>query len=272
MLKIYKERMNLLLQILIFIATGLFAGMLGSVAGLGGGMIILPILEIAMGFDVPTAIGTSLFAIIFTSLSSLWGHARAGNVDWRMGLWVGCSGILGVVLGSWFFKIYLVNHTRELVFFLGLWFWFLTFRMARQVYQAKKAQRENKIPPMPENHPHYGRLPLCTLGLVTGILAGVLGIGGGAIMTSVMVGLWGLSPAVSVGTSFVAMFPLSLCGGLMKLAQGFVNLKAGILLGSGTAIGAQLGIFLLRVLSPVTVKMIFVVLFGLLGCKYVFFG
>ena len=260
-----------MIDILVFVLTGLVAGMLGSVAGLGGGMIILPILEMGMGFDIPTAMGTSLFAIIFTSISSLQAHARAGNVDWKMGTYIGISGILGVILGSWVFRIYLIDHVRVVVFFLGLWFWFLTIRMALQVYRMKQAMRGKASVAVPSS-PSYNKAVFILLGLITGILAGILGIGGGAIMTSVMVALMGISPLISVGTSFAAMLPLSLCGGLLKLAQGFVQLKAGILLGIGTACGAQLGVFLLRFLSPITLKMIFVVLFAVLGGKYIFFG
>ncbi len=260
-----------MIDFLVLVLTGLIAGMLGSVAGLGGGMIILPILEIGMGYDIPTAMGTSLFAIIFTSLSSLQAHARAGNVNWKMGAYMGASGIVGVTLGSWVFRIYLIDQVRIVVFFLGLWFWFLTVRMAIQIYQSKK-QTASKNVLEAEKEPQYGRLTLIALGMVTGILAGILGIGGGAIMTSVMVGMMGISPLISVGTSFAAMLPLSLCGGIVKLLQGFVHLKAGILLGLGTAAGAQLGVFLLRFLSPVAIKMFFVVLFAVLGGKYIFFG
>lgn len=260
-----------MLSVIIFIGTGLLAGMLGSVAGLGGGMIILPLLEIGLHYDMPTAMGTSLFAIIFTSVSSLQAHAKAKNVDWRMGIWIGISGIIGVMLGSWVFKAFLVDHVRIVVFFLGLWFWFLTFRMARQVYKARKAAK-NAPAAAEEAVPHYSRPTLIVLGLITGMLAGILGIGGGAIMTSVMVALMGISPAISVGTSFAAMLPLSLCGGIVKLIQGFVDLKAGFLLGIGTAVGAQLGVLLLRFLSPLTIKTIFVLLFAILGGKYIFFG
>lgn len=261
-----------MIDISILILTGLIAGTLGSAAGLGGALVILPILEMGFHYEIPIAMGTALLAVAFTSVSSLYAHNKMGSVNWKMGIPLGISGIIGVLAGSVIFKVYLEPHVRVVIFFLGIWFWLMSFRMGKQIYLAKKEIKNGKISDENNDKKKISFLAVIVLGVVTGLMAGILGIGGGAIMTAVMTALMGIAPRIAVGTSFAAMLPLSLTGGLFKVYQGYVNLKSGLLLGFGTMVGAQLGAYLLKIMSPLTVKAIFTVIFTLLGAKYIFIG
>ncbi|HZK86540.1 MAG TPA: sulfite exporter TauE/SafE family protein, partial [Syntrophomonas sp.] len=111
---------------------------------------------------------------------------------------------------------------------------------------------------------------LLVLGFFTGSLTGMLGIGGGFILTPGFMLICGVSPQIAVGTTMLAMLPLSLSGGLIKLYQGYVNLPAGIFLGLGTALGAQGGVWLSSRMSATLLKAIFTVLFTLLAIDYLF--
>ncbi len=246
---------------------GLLAGCLGAIVGLGGGVIMLPGLQLLAGFDLPQAIGTTLFAVIFTSVSAAQGHYRAGNVRLKSGGYAALGGLIGVSLGSYVFARYLSNSFAILEILLGSFFLLTSYRMGKNTYMDIFGRRDdgavdaNKR----ENEPLAA---LVALGVITGCLSGILGVGGGFIFTPGFMLIGGLSPQVAVGTTMLAMMPISLSGGLIKLYQGFVNLPAGIVLGLGTALGAQIGVLISSRMSPVLLKAVFTILFAILAADY----
>lgn len=245
---------------------GLLAGVLGAIAGLGGGVIMLPGLKLLAGFDLPQTIGTTLFAVIFTSLSAAQGHYRVGNVRLRSAGYAALGGLIGVLLGSYIFAKYLSNSFAILEVCLGIFFILTAYRMGKDAYQEyfgkfKEADAMN-------GETKEKTVALLSLGLVTGSLTGMLGIGGGMIFTPGFMLLGRMSPQVAVGTTMVAMLPLALSGGLIKLYQGYVNLPAGIVLGLGTILGAQIGVWISSRISPALFKVIFTILFASLAVDY----
>jgi len=252
---------------LIILLIGLLAGCMGSIAGLGGGIIMLPALQMIVGFDLAISIGTTLFAVIFTSISSALGHYRVGNVRLKSAGYAGLGGLVGVLLGSYIFTQYLSDSFTILELALGIFFLLTAYRMGRETYRDFSAQESKADAPTSEDYKEPV-LKLLGLGFITGSLTGMLGVGGGFILTPGFMLICGVSPQVAVGTTMLAMLPLSLSGGLIKLYQGYVNLPAGIVLGLGTAIGAQGGVWLASRMSPVLMKAIFTVLFTILALKY----
>jgi uncharacterized membrane protein YfcA len=254
---------------LIILLIGLLAGCLGSIVGLGGGIIMLPALQILVGFDLRMAIGTTLFAVIFTSLSAAQGHYRAGNVRLKSAGYTGLGGFAGVLLGSYIFSQYLSNSFTILKVALGIFFLLMAYRMGRETYRDFFAQKSTATETAGEADKE-SVAALLALGFFTGSLTGMLGIGGGFILTPGFMLICGVSPQIAVGTTMLAMLPLSLSGGLIKLYQGYVNLPAGIFLGLGTALGAQGGVWLSSRMSATLLKAIFTVLFTLLAIDYLF--
>jgi hypothetical protein len=98
----------------LLVIVGLVAGLVGGIIGTGGCSVMLPILHLWLGFPAPIAIGTTLFAVIFTAVSGGYGHLVRGNVDKKAIFWLGGFGLIGVLFGSWLF-IQLSTQT-----FLGL--------------------------------------------------------------------------------------------------------------------------------------------------------
>lgn len=84
----------------ILLATGLATVVLGDIIGSGGGTIMLPILHFWLGYPSTLAIGTALFAVMFTAISGGYGHLIRGNVDKKAALWLGGFGVIGVIPGS----------------------------------------------------------------------------------------------------------------------------------------------------------------------------
>ncbi|RLE27686.1 MAG: sulfite exporter TauE/SafE family protein [Acidobacteria bacterium] len=86
-------------QGLFLILIGLLVGLAASFTGLGGGIIMVPLL-LGMGYEAQKAVGTSFLAILIISVSALVAHGKLANVDWKMGLLLGVGGIVGAQVGA----------------------------------------------------------------------------------------------------------------------------------------------------------------------------
>ncbi|MEM3404607.1 MAG: sulfite exporter TauE/SafE family protein [Nitrososphaeria archaeon] len=254
---------------LLLTAVGFAAGLLGGLIGTGGCSIMLPILHFWMGYPAPLAVGTTLFAVIFTTLSGAYGHLVRKNLDKNVTLWVGGFGTLGVILGSWLFT-FLVNQVTLLDLILGLAFLLPAIRMILEGLersQGKKVQQEGKV--------IYGSKPMMGFfGFAIGILTGVVGLGGGYALVPGLIYLFDAPVYVTMGTSLASMIPLAVVGGGIKIVQGFVALGAGLLLGAGTVVGAQFGAAIIKRFKPNTLKLIFGAYFLYVAIKFItsYFG
>jgi uncharacterized protein len=249
------------------VTVGFLAGVLGGLIGTGGCSVMLPIIHFWMGYPAAVAVGTTLFAVIFTAISGGYGHLVRRNLDKRVVAWLGGSGILGVVFGSWLFT-FLADRSSLLGLILGLVFLWPALRMIWEgVTQAKLPQREgNKIPSS-----SWG---LSIFGFIVGIATGVAGLGGGYVLVPGLIYLFGAPVYVTMGTSLATMMPLALVGGGIKLFQGYVDLGAGLFLAAGTVIGAQVGAAIIKRFKPATLKLLFGIYFLYVAIKFVtsFFG
>jgi uncharacterized protein len=85
----------------ILVGVGLAAGFFSGLFGVGGGVIIVPLLVALAAFPPKTAMATSLAAILFTAVAAATSHALAGNVDWRDAALIGLPATGGAVIGAW---------------------------------------------------------------------------------------------------------------------------------------------------------------------------
>jgi len=254
---------------LLLIIVGLAAGLLGGLIGTGGCSIMLPILHFWLGYPAPLAIGTTLFAVIFTTLSGAYGHLVRRNLDKNAALWIGGLGTLGVILGSWLFTL-LLNQVVLLNLILGLAFLLPAIRMIVEGLgrsQMGKVQQEDKII-------HGSKPTMGFFGLVIGILTGIVGLGGGYALVPGLIYLFNAPVYVTMGTSLASMIPLAVVGGGIKVVQGFVALGAGLLLGAGAVVGAQFGAAIIKKFKPNTLKLIFGAYFLYVAMKFItsYFG
>lgn len=250
----------------LLIIVGLVAGLIGGIIGTGGCSVMLPILHFWLGFPAPIAIGTTLFAVIFTAVSGGYGHLVHGNVDKRAMLWLGGFGMIGVIFGSWLF-IQLTAQISLLGLILGLVFLWPAIRMIWESHARRKELKEGNIIPGSK----FGK---GIFGFIVGILTGVVGLGGGYAFVPGMIYLFGAPVYITMGTSLATIIPLAVVGGSIKLAQGFVFLGAGLILAAGTIIGAQVAVAIIRRFKPTTLKLIFGLYFLYVSMKFVtaYFG
>lgn len=255
-----------MLSYFLMILVGVLAGILGAIIGVGGAVVMLPATEFLMNLSTVNSIGTTLFAVMFTALSGAWGHYRQGNVNVSWGLLVGSGGLLGVVLGSYLFKEYLSTQEHLLTLMLAVLFAFFAIRMARDTCQEMKNRDRVQIQTQIVSKAPLWTMPI--VGLVVGCLTGILGLGGGFLIVPAMIWLYGAPPYLAVGTTLLAIFPITAVGAFAKLSQGFVVLPIALLMGAGTLIGTQLGTPITRFIKPAVFKGIFTLLFILLTISY----
>lgn len=262
-------------MVIILAIVGLGAGVLGGWIGTGGCSVMLPILHFWLGFPAPIAVGTTLFAVIFTAVSGGYGHFKQKNLDKRVSIWVGASGIIGVIFGSWLFT-FLSSKSVLLGLLIGLVFLWPSFRM---IWEGIRGLKQTISPAnasaSTQNQSIDGKpFNLSAFGLIVGTLTGLVGLGGGYALVPGFIYLFGAPVYITMGTSLAVMVPMAAVGGVIKLIQGFVAIGASFVLASGTIVGAQIGAATIKKFKPNTLKLIFGIYFLYVAIKFItnYFG
>jgi len=261
--------------IIILLLVGLCAGLLGGWIGTGGCSVMLPILDLWLGFPTAIAVGTTLFAVIFTAVSGGYGHFKRHNLDKRATLWIGGAGIIGVVIGSWLFT-FLSSKSKLLGLIIGIVFLWPSIRM---IYEGIKGYAKKNASDKPATPPATTPIPgkpagFSIFGTLVGTFTGIVGLGGGYALVPGLIYIFGAGVYVTMGTSLAIMVPMAIVGGTIKLAQGYVYLSAALLLATGTILGAQIGAATIKKFKPNTLKLIFGIYFLYVAAKFItiFFG
>ena len=182
-------------SIIVLIVVGMLVGVLSGMFGIGGGTVIVPAL-VWLGLSQRNAAATSTLAIVPTSISGVISYATGGHVDWLAAALLFCGMFIGGQIGSW-----LLSRLPELVL-RWIFVAFLVFVVINQV--SFVPSRDHQIVMTVVTG-----IGLALLGVVIGTLAGLLGIGGGALAVPSLSMLFGASDLVARGTSLLAMFPNS---------------------------------------------------------------
>jgi uncharacterized membrane protein YfcA len=194
-----------------YLVLGTVAGYLAGMFGVGGGLILVPVLLFL--FDLQhfpaehmmlLALGTSMAVILFTSLSSLRAHHRHGAVDWRVVRNITPGILLGTGLGA---SIAAYIPTRGLAIFFTLF----VYSVAAQILLDFRPHATRQLP---------GAVGMTTTGLLTGCLGSLVSIGGGAIIVPFLV--WcNVSLRIAIGTSAAIGFPVAVGGTIGYMFTGF---------------------------------------------------
>lgn len=247
-----KEVLFVLLTLLVFLMVGILAGTFGSLVGLGGGVIIVPcLLLLSMWFPFletitpQVAVGTSLFVVIVTALSSTLAFAKQKRVDFQAGwLFFATSGPASV-LGSWINRY--ASFETFLIFF-GILLIFLSV-----ILNVRDRMKPRRI------HWHvtktytdfgetvtygYNRWLALFVSFFVGLVAGLFGIGGGVFLVPMMVLFFLFPPHLATATSMFTILLTSVMGSVSHIAMGNVNWWLVLALAPGAWLGAQLGAYI----------------------------
>ncbi|MCB0918583.1 MAG: sulfite exporter TauE/SafE family protein [Actinobacteria bacterium] len=208
------------------LTVGVLGGLLSGMFGVGGGIVMVPLLVIWLGLDQRRAIATSLVAIVPIAIAGMIGYAFGSNVDWRAGLILGIGGIIGGQLGVWLLHRIPVRVVQ--VLFAAV----LVYSAWRLVFPAETTGVE------PEQLPW---LLLVVAGVAAGVLSGLLGVGGGIILVPTLVLLVGLGIDGARGTSLLVVIITALTASFTNLRTGRADASIGIRAGLAGTPAAILG-------------------------------
>ena len=266
----------MLLTIILLILIGGLSAILGSIVGIGGGIIIVPTLvylgvnhHFLHGITTQIAIGTSSVILIVTGLSSSLGYLKTKQVDIKNGS-IFLFGLLpGSLIGS-FLSRYLTLDSFNLyfgIFMIGVSILLMIRYKIKPFKIFDKPQYERAYIDVEGKTYHYSVPPFfafCTT-LFIGVLTGLFGIGGGALMTPLMLIVFRFPPHVAVGTSMIMIFLSSVMSSIGHIVQVHVAWGYSIVLIISSVIGAQIGVRVNRSIKSDTVVMLLRTVMLLIG-------
>jgi uncharacterized protein len=251
---------------LTLLCLGLVVGILVGLLGIGGGVVLVPAMVYLLHFDQHMAQGTSLFILLPPiGLGALRGYWKNGQVDLRAGIYCAIGFLLGGYVGG---RIAVPMPSTYLQAIFGI------FLMLSAVLLWAKGSRsapvKEGVPDQPTEN--FGRAAgIFLLAGISGVAAGMVGIGGGTLLVPMLGLLFGFSQHEAQGTSLVALIPpTGLLAFLTYAKAGYISWSAGFLLIPGVFLGGILGAKLARHLNPAAMRKVFATLMFLLGGWQVF--
>lgn len=259
--------MSLLLFMCCILIAAYCAGLLGSLLGLGGGIVLIPIFTLLLGLDMRYAVGASLVAGIATSSGSASAYVREGITNMRLGMFLEIATTLGAIAGT-VIALYLNNNALAVVFGLMLIFTgVMTFRKKTDhdptaPGSAMSARlRLNGTYPTPQGELVPYRLSRVFTGFsimgVAGAISGILGIGAGIVKVIAMDTAMRVPFKVSTTTSNFMIGVTSAAGAVVYFQRGYIVPEVAAPVIVGVLLGAFCGSKLLKSLPVRTLRVIF---------------
>lgn len=262
----------MILEWTAYIVLGLFAGFVAGLLGVGGGLIIVPVLvfiftahQFAEPYVVHLALGTAFASIVFTSISSFRAHHQHGAVDWKLWREISPGVVTGTLLGT-------VIAAYLSATFLKIFFVAFLFFVATQMLLDIKPKPERALPRLPG---------MFGVGNVIGAISSFVGIGGGTLSIPFMT--WcNVSLHRAIGTSAAIGLPIAVAGAVGYAANGllvqsalptysvgFIYLPALLAIVLASILTAPFGARLAHRLPVKKLKKIFALLLYILGVRMV---
>jgi len=257
-MQIYLPIAEVSVNAFLLLGLGGMVGVLSGMFGVGGGFLMTPLLFF-IGIPPAVAVATEANQIVASSFSGVLAHLKRKTVDMQMGLVLLIGGLIGAGLGVWVF-----NYLRELgqvdllvrlcyVVFLGVIGSLMFVESLRAIRRSRRA-----APPTRRRHTWVHNLPFkmkfrtsglyisvippVMVGILVGILAAIMGVGGGFIMVPAMIYILGMPTKVVVGTSLLQIIFVTGFTTLLHATTNFtVDMLLAVLLLIGGVIGAQIG-------------------------------
>ena len=278
------------INVLVPVGLGLAVGLLSGLFGVGGGFLMTPLL-IMFGIPSTVAAATDSNQIVAASTSGTYAHWRVGNVDFKMGLYLLAGGFIGGLFGVQGIKVlramgnadFVIKMTYVLMLgTVGSYMFFESISSLRKnKHHEIKEERESATGRFLRSLPlqthfeksgvtHSALVPIIFGGIV-GILAAVMGVGGGFLMVPVMVYILRMPMHVVVGTSlFQILFNCIEVTFLQAYTNHTVDFILAVLLLIGSTVGAQIGAVFGRKLKGEQLKVILAVIVLAVTVKIVF--
>ncbi len=230
------------------------AGFLSGMFGVGGGILIVPALVAVLRMPQRLAHGTSLAAVLPIAVSSLAGYWSDDKIDWPVAAWLAVGAVAGAILGTKLLNI--LPHRA-----LGLAF------ASLMLATALRLGLDNSTAAGRSDLTSGWAIGLVLFGVVTGILSGLLGVGGGVIMVPFMVVLLGVPAAVARGTSLAVVVPTAVMGTWRNRKRRNADLPVAAVVGIAGVASAFVGSQISIGLSDTTSNTLFAGLLAVIGLR-----
>lgn len=287
---VYLPIANLSVNGLVIIALGALTGVLSGMFGVGGGFLTTPLL-IFYGVPPTVAAASASTQVTGASVSGVFAHHRRGGVDMLMGWVMVVGGVLGTGIGAILFR--LLQTVGQIDTVINILYVLLLGSigglMARESLLTLRAERTG-VPLTARkrrHHPMVASLPLrwrfyrsglyispiapLLLGMATGILTMLMGVGGGFVLVPAMLYILGMSANVVVGTSLFQILFVTMAATMMHaLTTKAVDIVLAVLLLLGSVSGAQVGAQFAQKASPVKLRLALAVIVLLVALRLAF--
>ncbi|MBV9498180.1 MAG: sulfite exporter TauE/SafE family protein [Acidobacteriaceae bacterium] len=265
----------------IVLVTSFAAGFLGSLTGLGGGVVVTPVLTLSLGVDLRYAIGASLVSVIATSSGAAAAYVRDGLSNIRIGMFLEIATTFGALVGA-----YLGTHIPTSI--LSIVFGVILLQAAWQSSHSYKDSRK-LLPPDPLakmlilNGSYQGRqgrkayqvyrvkLGFCLM-FAAGILSGLLGIGSGSLKVIAMDQAMQLPFKVSTATSNFMIGVTAAASASVYLSRGYVNPGIAMPVMLGVLAGSLVGARLLSGAPVLVLRRLFAIVVGVIAIEMIWNG
>ena len=246
------------INLLLILFFGFVVGFMSGLFGVGGGFLMTPLL-IFMGIPPSTAVGTESVQILGSSVSGAIAHSRKKNIDYEIGIFLLIGGIFGSTIGVILFNFLKESGNIDLIINI-LYVIFLSVigtlmliestislvKEEKNIVRKKKKRNFLDYLPLKLKFRHSGIyisivLPI-SVGIITGLLASLMGVGGGFIMVPAMIYLFRMGTVSAIGTSLFQIVFVTLNSSILQATYNLsVDLILAIFLLIGGVIGAQYG-------------------------------
>jgi uncharacterized membrane protein YfcA len=244
---------------------GLIAGLFGSVLGLGGGILIIPMLTLVFGIPMKEAVGTSLICVIATSSGAASSYVKKHIADIRLGMTLELATTVGAIAGG---LVAGIIKPEVLAMLFSLLLVYVAFSMTRR-REEKNLERSLSIP----KDYQIANFPLgMGASFFAGNVSGLLGVGGGVIKVPTMYLLMGVPLKVAAATSNFMIGVTATAGAFVYFARGEVDLLVSGSTMIGVFLGALIGSRMLHLLKTEYLKKAFIAVLLYLSIEMLFKG
>lgn len=223
------------MELIGMLCLGIGVGLVGSLLGIGGGMVIVPLLVFVWGYEPQMAIGTSVLVVLLNAISGTLGYIKQKKVCADAAIKFALATIPGAFAGSYAAE-YLQGKLFYLVF--GIFFVLAAWNMYCKANKDHASNAQNSVP----QKYNWQLGVFCSIGV--GFLASILGIGGGIVHVPFMVYVLQFPAHVAIATSTCILAVSSLAGLLSHAWLNHIMWMSGLVLGAGAFMGAQGGVLL----------------------------
>lgn len=271
--------MNTLEMALLVWSASLGAGFLGALTGLGGGVVIVPLLTLGFGIDIRYAAGASLISVIATSSGAAAAYVREGYSNVRIGMFLEIATTLGAIGGA-YLAAHVAASTIGIIFGIVLMYSaFISRQPQRDLPLSDKPDplatrlRMNGTYPTPDGLKHYNvRNVPAGFGLMglAGVLSGLLGIGSGAVKVLAMDQAMRLPFKVSTTTSNFMIGVTAAASAGVYLNKGYIDPGLAMPVMLGVVMGSVIGTRVLVKAKTQALRLVFAAVIFALGVEMIF--